>query len=118
MCTNFTPTKKSQWVKEKLGVDLPAEYPTESYTGFGAPVVVKSHQTGQVACGLAKFGLIPAWAKDERLPVIPTTLEVKLLQRSRVTEQLGVNVSTAWCSSITSMSPATNQARQCVGRLN
>jgi putative SOS response-associated peptidase YedK len=28
---------------------------------------VKSHQTGRVACGLAKFGLIPSWAKDEKI---------------------------------------------------
>lgn len=67
MCTNFTPTKKNQWVKEMLGVDLPTEYPSESYPGFAAPVVVKSHQTGRVACGLAKFGLIPSWAKDEKI---------------------------------------------------
>ena len=67
MCTNFTPTKKNQWVKDKLGVELPADYPAESYPGFAAPVVVKSHQTGRVACGLAKFGLIPTWAKDEKI---------------------------------------------------
>jgi len=67
VCTNFTPTKKSHWVKEKLGVDLPAEYSAESYPGFAAPVIVKSHQTGRVACGLAKFGLIPSWAKDDKI---------------------------------------------------
>jgi putative SOS response-associated peptidase YedK len=61
------PTKQGQWVKEKLGVDLPSEYPAESYPGFAAPVVVKSHQTGRVACGLAKFGLIPSWAKDDKI---------------------------------------------------
>lgn len=67
MCTNFTPTKKSQWVKEKLGVNLPAEYSAESYPGFASPVVVKSHQTGRIACGLAKFGLIPSWSKDDKI---------------------------------------------------
>ena len=67
MCTNFTPTKHSQWVKEKLGVDLPLGYPDESYPGFVAPVVVKSHQTSRVACGLARFGLIPSWAKDDKI---------------------------------------------------
>ena len=67
MCTNFTPTKKSQWVKEKLGVDLSEGYPTESFPGFAAPIVVKSHQTNRVACGLAKFGLIPFWAKDDKI---------------------------------------------------
>ena len=67
MCTNFTPTKRAQWVKQKLGVDLPDGYPEESYPGFAAPVVVKSHQTGRVACGLARFGLIPSWAKDDKI---------------------------------------------------
>lgn len=67
MCTNFTPTKRVQWVKERLGVDLPSGYPDESYPGFAAPVVVKGHQTDRVACGLAKFGLIPSWAKDDKI---------------------------------------------------
>lgn len=67
MCTNFTPTKRVQWVKEKLGMNLPSGFPDESYPGFAAPVVVKSHQTGRVACGLAMFGLIPSWAKDDKI---------------------------------------------------
>ncbi len=67
MCTNLTPTKRAQWVKEKLGVDLPSGYPDESYPGFVALVVVKSHQTSRVACGLARFGLIPSWAKDDKI---------------------------------------------------
>ena len=48
-------------------MDLPSVYPDESYPGFAAPVVVKSHQTGRVACGLARFGLIPSWAKDDKI---------------------------------------------------
>ena len=67
MCTNFTPTKRAQWGKDKFGVDLPANYPDESYPGFAAPLVVKSHQTGRVASGLARFGLIPFWAKDDKI---------------------------------------------------
>lgn len=67
MCTNFTPTQQAPWVKYRLGVTLPAEYPLESYPGFPAPIVVKSHQTARVACGLARFGLIPAWAKDDKI---------------------------------------------------
>ena len=67
MCTNFTPTKKSQWAKEKLKVDLPEGYPDEAYPGFAAPLVVKSRHSGRVACGLAKFGLIPSWAKDQKI---------------------------------------------------
>ena len=67
MCTNFTPTKRSQWVRDNFGVDLPSDYPDEAFPGYAAPLVVKSHQSGRVACGLAKFGLIPAWAKDNKI---------------------------------------------------
>ena len=67
MCTNFTPTQRAPWVKQSLGVDLPSGYPEETYPGYAAPVVLKGHQSGRVACGLARFGLIPAWAKDEKI---------------------------------------------------
>ncbi len=67
MCTNFTPTKRAHWVKEILGVDLPSGCPEETYPGYVAPLVVKSRQSERVACGLARFGLIPAWAKDEKI---------------------------------------------------
>ena len=46
---------------------MPAEYSEESYPGFSVPVVVKSHQSGRVACGLARFGLIPSWSKDDKI---------------------------------------------------
>lgn len=48
-------------------MDLPSDFPDESYPGFMAPIVVKSHLTSRVASGLAKFGLIPAWAKDGKI---------------------------------------------------
>jgi putative SOS response-associated peptidase YedK len=67
VCTNFTPTRNTQWVKDTLGVDIPLEFPAESYPGFASPIVVQSHQTQRVAVGLAKFGLIPAWAKDNKI---------------------------------------------------
>ena len=68
MCINFTPTRNNAWVNERLGVDLPAgNYPEETYPGYVAPLVLKSHQTGRVACGLARFGLIPGWAKDGKI---------------------------------------------------
>jgi len=67
MCIHFTPTRNNAWVKQRLGVDLPTgNFPEETYPGYAAPLVLKSHQTGRVACGLAKFGLIPGWAKDEK----------------------------------------------------
>ena len=50
-----------------MGVDITLEVPAESYPGFASPIVVQSHQTQRVAVGLAKFGLIPAWAKDNKI---------------------------------------------------
>lgn len=68
MCTNFTPTKKTEWVKTHFGVELPAQdYPLEAFPSDPAPIVVQSHNTGRVACGLARFGLIPSWAKDDKI---------------------------------------------------
>ncbi|PIT71404.1 SOS response-associated peptidase [Limnohabitans sp. G3-2] len=67
MCTNFTPTTRAQWVKENLGVELPLGFPEEAYPGYAAPLVVKSRQSERVACGLARFGLIPGWAKDDKI---------------------------------------------------
>ena len=67
MCTNFTPTQRAPWVKDRFGLDLPAGYPEESYPGWASPIVLQSHQSGRVACGLARFGLIPAWAKDDKI---------------------------------------------------
>lgn len=68
MCTNFTPTKKNEWVKSHFGVELPAlDFPVETFPSYPAPIVVQSHKTGRIACGLARFGLIPAWAKDEKI---------------------------------------------------
>ena len=68
MCTNFTPTRNAQWVKERFDLNFPvAAYPDEVYPGYVAPIVIKSHLTGRVACGPARFGLIPSWAKDDKI---------------------------------------------------
>jgi len=67
MCTNFTPTTDYNWVRKSFDVDLPQGYPPEVFPGYVAPLVVKSHQTGRIAAGLAKFGLIPSWAKDSKI---------------------------------------------------
>ena len=68
MCTNFTPTRNNTWVKTHFGVAIPdADYPIEAYPGYPAPIIVKSHHTGRIASGLARFGLIPAWAKDDKI---------------------------------------------------
>jgi putative SOS response-associated peptidase YedK len=64
MCTNFTPTRQSEWVAQALGVTWPQGHLEEVFPGQLAPVVLRSHRQGRMAAGLARFGLIPAWAKD------------------------------------------------------
>lgn len=68
MCTNFTSTKNSEWVRANFNVGLPAQdFPSEVFPSYPSPIVVQSHNTGRVACGLARFGLIPKWAKDDKI---------------------------------------------------
>jgi putative SOS response-associated peptidase YedK len=68
MCTNFTPTRNNPWVKANFGIELPGQdYPVEAYPGFAAPIIMQSHSSGRVASGLARFGLIPSWAKDDKI---------------------------------------------------
>ena len=64
MCTNFTPTRKAEWAKASLAVDLPVGYPDECYPSYTPPLVVKGQHSGRVVCGKGQFGLIPHWAKD------------------------------------------------------
>ena len=64
MCTQFTPTRNDHWVHEHLGVHLPTQsYPQETFPGYAAPIALL-HDQKQVTCTLARFGLIPHWAKD------------------------------------------------------
>jgi putative SOS response-associated peptidase YedK len=79
VCVNFAPTTNTEWVKESFGVDLPPsdlqgdpqgdphDQPAETYPGLVAPLIVRSRRSGRIACGLARFGLIPAWAKDQTI---------------------------------------------------
>ena len=64
MCTNFTPTRHQQWVTDHFGVGLPEHpYLAEAYPGHAAPIALLGEQ-GQPQIKLARFGLIPHWAKD------------------------------------------------------
>ena len=64
MCTNFTPTRQTEWVAQALGVAWPQGNSEEVFPGQLAPVVLRSHRQERMAAGLARFGLIPTWAKD------------------------------------------------------
>jgi putative SOS response-associated peptidase YedK len=66
MCINFAATRNADWVVGQFGTGLPDAGPVEVYPGFDGPLVVKSRRSGRIACGSARFGLIPAWAKDEK----------------------------------------------------
>ena len=67
MCTNFTPTKNNLWVQDNFGGDLPQNYPSDVYPGFLAPILVKRHQSGRVACGAAHVLLSDAPFKEHEL---------------------------------------------------
>ena len=64
MCTNFTPTRQTEWTAHALGVSWPQGHPEEVFPGQLAPIVLRSHRQERHAAGLARFGLIPTWAKD------------------------------------------------------
>ena len=64
MCTNFTPTRQTEGAAQALGVSWPQGHPEEVFPGQLAPIVLRSHRQERHAAGLARFGLIPTWAKD------------------------------------------------------
>ena len=90
MCTNFTPTQNSHWVKQHFGIDLPStQFPLETYPGYAAPIVVRSQQTGRKACGLARFGLIPSWAKDDKISRHTYNARAETVRENPATGPLG-----------------------------
>lgn len=64
MCVQYLPTMNVDWVKSQFGLALPANSPQDIFPSYPGPIVLKSHHTERTAIGLARFGLIPSWAKD------------------------------------------------------
>ena len=64
MCVQYRPTVNVDWVKSHFGLDLPANHSQDIFPSYPGPIVLKSHHTERTAIGLARFGLIPSWAKD------------------------------------------------------
>ncbi len=65
MCANYTPTRRDRWVEERFQTGLPqAQWPSETYPGLAAPIIVLDRERDLPSCLLARFGLIPFWAKD------------------------------------------------------
>jgi putative SOS response-associated peptidase YedK len=67
MCTNFSSTQQSLWFESKLNKKLPKAYPLEAYPGYQAPVLKARQGEIEDQISLARFGLIPSWAKDEKI---------------------------------------------------
>jgi putative SOS response-associated peptidase YedK len=65
MCAVYSPTTNAQWVHSSFGLVLP-QAALDIYPGQVGPIVVRSRRDGRLAIGLAQFGLIPPWAKDDK----------------------------------------------------
>lgn len=65
MCVQYLTTANTAWVKNHFDLDLPVAAAHDVFPTYPGSIVLKSHNTGRTAIGLARFGLIPSWAKDE-----------------------------------------------------
>jgi len=65
MCVQYITTVNIDWVKSHFDLDLPMANVHEVFPTYPGPIVLKSHNTNRIAIGLARFGLIPSWAKEE-----------------------------------------------------
>jgi putative SOS response-associated peptidase YedK len=65
MCVQYITTVNIDWVKSHFDLDLPISGVHEVFPTYPGPIILKSHNTNRTAIGLARFGLIPSWAKEE-----------------------------------------------------
>jgi putative SOS response-associated peptidase YedK len=65
MCVQYLTTANTNWVKIHFKLDLPSSSAHDVFPTYPGMIVLKSHNTQRTAIGPARFGLIPAWAKDE-----------------------------------------------------
>jgi len=66
MCANYRPTARDL-LKERFAVNPPAEdFKSETWPGYWAPII-RTAEDGGRECVLARFGLIPYWARDEAI---------------------------------------------------
>jgi putative SOS response-associated peptidase YedK len=65
MCVQYLTTVNIDWVKSHFDLALPASNAHDVFPTYPGPIVLKSHNTGRTAIGLARFGLLPSWAKEE-----------------------------------------------------
>ncbi len=65
MCVQYLTTVNVDWVKTHFDLALPESNAHDVFPTYPGPIVLKSHNTNRTAIGLARFGLLPSWAKEE-----------------------------------------------------
>ena len=65
MCVQYLTTVNADWVKTHFDLELPISTAHDVFPTYPGPIVLKSHNTDRTAIGLARFGLLPSWAKEE-----------------------------------------------------
>lgn len=65
MCVQYLTTTNTEWVKTHFDLPMAPEPATDIFPSYPGPIILKGHQTGRIAIGMARFGLIPSWAKEE-----------------------------------------------------
>ena len=65
MCVQYLATANIDWVKTHFDLDLPRTNAPDIFPTYPGPIVLKSHNTDRTAISLARFGLLPSWAKEE-----------------------------------------------------
>lgn len=88
MCAVYRPTYRRDWILETFGLDVDARLlpagnqggsggvdasgqvnasASDVYPGQSGLIVAKSHVRQKLVIGLARFGMIPPWARDETI---------------------------------------------------
>lgn len=65
MCFQYLTTVNNDWVKSHFDLALPGYHTHDVFPTYPGPIILKSHNTDRIAIGLARFGLVPSWAKEE-----------------------------------------------------
>ena len=65
MCVQYLTTINADWVKTHFDLNLPASGAHDVFPTYPGQIILKSHNTDRTAIGMARFGLLPSWAKEE-----------------------------------------------------
>ena len=65
MCVQYLTTANADWVKTTFDLELPKTQACDVFPTYPGPIILRSHQTNRSAIGMARFGLLPSWAKEE-----------------------------------------------------